>query len=119
MHSQPPTATVPSPLEREQYAPALNEIRRQRRLAWMLLWSYVPVVALVAIVWRTQFDSYVGPMVIACLWLAGFMYSAARIAWARCPRCGERFHARARSRSVWTRQCMNCGLDIKADQRAA
>jgi ribosomal protein L37E len=102
-HANEPLANDPEQPHDPSEVAGLGVIRARRRLIWAILFLVTPAAALVAALL---------PESAARLLLGGVLLAFAaailRHAWARCPRCGDRFN----HFNPWTRKCVFCGLPL-------
>lgn len=104
---------------------ALAAIRRKRAVAWAVHWGYVPFVGImVGVALALDLDAMRVGVGAAAGWIALAMFTRVRAGETRCPRCGNRFHARGVPFLIawgnpFARACMHCGLPLKpGDSRA-
>lgn len=93
-------------------ASGLEDIRRRRRVVWIVFFLYLPVVALADLIFTNAVAPYV-----AGFWMAVFGISGFRVWSSRCPRCGERFHTTNWWHNCWTRRCLHCQLSVNDNAR--
>jgi hypothetical protein len=86
----------------------LEEIRRRRRLLWIVFWTYVPVMVLLF----KLLGGWVFPWA-AFAWMGLLGVTGIRVSLSRCPRCGERFHWSLAWHNAWARKCLHCGLPLR------
>ncbi len=90
----------------------LEEIRRRRRLVFVVFLLYIPVVIITFFVFRSdQFTVWV-----ALAWMALCAVTIIRASLSRCPRCGKHYHYKRPTSNPWTRKCLHCGLRLKTEQ---
>src|SRR5262245_34531041 len=87
----------------------LQEIRRRRRLAWIIFLAYIPVVALVYRVVPSERAA----LGAAIAWTLPFLVVTLRVSLARCPRCRKLFHLKRGATNPWSPRCLNCGLELE------
>lgn len=103
------TTTEISPAELRE---GLRKIRLRRWVLWLLILAYLPMM-IVALG-----SSNSGRMVVIffIVWVLLLIVAVARMALARCPRCGNCFHMSGYLfRPV--RRCFECGLHLNADKK--
>ena len=108
--------------DRDQYGVGLAQIRRQRRLEWLLQLGFIPAGLGSSIVLRAIIpsDPVFYSLVIAFngAWMGMMVVTALRVGATRCPRCGEHFHIGRWWSNPWTSRCMSCRLHLRADEGA-
>lgn len=93
-------------------ASGLEEIRRMRRMAWIVFFLFVPVIMLADLLP----GDIVAPLVMG-VWIILFCFSGFRVWLSRCPRCGERFHVKTWWHNIFARNCLHCRLPLKDNAR--
>jgi hypothetical protein len=99
------------------YAAAWRELRRRRRLTWVLFLGYIPGVAALCFLVGAPVTRMGGSKqgevacaVIALLWILAFAAAAIRLTFFRCPRCHRIFHSTWWRHNPFARNCLHCGL---------
>lgn len=100
-----------APVDVAEYGPALNLIRRRRKLFFGVVLIYVPAVWIIHGISPTNKTMFTTIGVWVVLLLITCLMSAA----ARCPRCGNYFHVHGMS-MLYLRRCLHCQLHIDADK---
>ena len=102
--------------EFEVYASGLEEVRRRRRIFWIVFFCFVGILA-----W-----SFFGPYPISSM--VGVRLGLAAVVWmimfwvnhAECPRCGKKFHCKTSPwnlSSRWSDKCVHCALELNPPKR--
>ncbi len=102
-----------SQVEPSSIPAGLTKIRRKRWFLWLVFLTYIPAIWL-TLTW-TQSSLFTGA--VFGLWLVLAAISGTLVAFTRCPRCGNYYHAKGLL-PVWVRKCLHCGLSIRADKGA-
>ena len=89
----------------------LSQIRRRRRLHWIVFWTYMPGVALVF--WL--FGKRVFPW-LPFAWMGALAVTGLHAAFSRCPRCGRQFAHTWFWHNSFTQRCLHCGLRLRATE---
>jgi small-conductance mechanosensitive channel len=95
------------------YGAMLAIIRRRRWCLWGLILIYIP--ATVTTLQLTQSFKMTG--IVFFIWFILLCIVATLIACSKCPRCGNNFHMRNATLSLF-RKCRHCGLHILGDKKA-
>jgi hypothetical protein len=96
----------------ESLKAGLGEIRRRRRLLWVVFLTCMPGVALMA-----TFFGHSVFLWTAFGWMLAFAISAQYAFGCGCPRCGGQFASRpGRWHNPWTQRCLHCGLRLRATE---
>jgi hypothetical protein len=104
--------------DRELFGKGLAEIRRHRRVAWLLTLGFVPGGVLLSIALNLLFHSDVLTVLGAGAWFGLGVVANLRVSQSKCPRCGQRFHKGRWWSNPWTSRCMTCRLHLRADEGA-
>lgn len=105
---------MPTDISPDELREGLRKIRLRRWALWVLIMAYLPMM-IVALG-----SSNSGRMVVIffVMWVLLLIVAVARMALARCPRCGNCFHMSGYLfRPV--RRCFECGLHLNADKQTA
>lgn len=94
----------------EKIEEGLNVIRSRRRVVWIVLFGYLPVMMLVNILLPKSYIVY-----FACTYLVLWAFLILRSNFSRCPKCNNMFHAIGLFANPWTRKCLHCSLPLKRD----
>ena len=99
------------------YAASWQDLRKRRRLVWLLFLGYIPGVAALCFLVVTAAASMGGSKqsevacaVIALFWILAFAVAAIRLTFFRCPRCRRLFHSTWWRHNPFARHCLHCGL---------
>ena len=99
------------------YAAAWQDLRRRRRLLWILFLGYIPGVAALCFLVGAPITSMgetqqgeVACAIIALLWIFAFAVAAIRLTFFRCPRCHRIFHSTWWRHNPFAHNCLHCGL---------
>ncbi|WP_432821833.1 hypothetical protein [Trichloromonas sp.] len=84
----------------------LAGIRTRRRFLWSVFISYIPAIWFAL---KTGGDGLA--LVVGILWLLMASAGGILVSFARCPRCGDRFHMKGISTS-WGGRCVHCKLSL-------
>jgi hypothetical protein len=97
------------------YTAQWEEYRKQRRLVWALILTYVPGALLLGSLLARLFQSQVFFFVPAVAWMiAIFVFAQSTASWP-CPRCGERFFQSTWYHNSFAQRCVHCKLPKWAD----
>lgn len=104
-------------MSESDYAASWQDLKRRRRLLWVLFLGYLPGVAalcfLVGWVATSMGGSQQGEVmcaVVALLWILAFAVAAIRLTFFRCPRCTRIFHSTWWRHNPFAHNCLHCGL---------
>jgi hypothetical protein len=88
----------------------LAGIRTRRRFLWTVFASYIP-----AIWYALKIGGDNLALVVGILWLVMASAGGILVSFARCPRCGDRFHMKGISTS-WGSRCVHCKLSLSKEK---
>lgn len=100
--------------ESDRYRRAWLSLRLRRRIAFGLMFLYLPAVALVML---GSHDPERYGSLAAKLWLAAVAVAGIWLSLFRCPRCGHLFGFSWAFSNPFARRCLHCGLSVRAEVR--
>jgi hypothetical protein len=89
----------------------LAQIRRRRRLQWIMFWTYIPGAGLLLWFFGWQLFPW-----IPIIWLGAFLVTGLQASLSRCPRCGQHFAHTLTWHNAFTQECLHCGLRLRATE---
>jgi hypothetical protein len=94
----------------ESLRTGLNEIRRRRRLHWIVFLTFLPACAVLI---RLFDSSPLSWLILA--WPVAFIGTAQYAFSSLCPLCGDQFASRPGDwHNPWTQRCLHCGLRLRS-----
>ena len=87
----------------------LAEIRRLKKISWILFFTYVPAAMLGGFI--TNSDN--GVIITAGFWLVLTVFFGLKAFYSKCPRCGNSFYKKGWFSFPFAQKCLHCKLRIR------
>jgi len=103
------------PVPAAEVLTGLARIRRRRRLLWIVVFSYLPLMGGAMIL--ASSDTLAQR--IAMLWMLLLVAAGFAIQFSRCPRCSRFFHWGRFYGNTFARRCLHCHQELRPRRGAA
>lgn len=101
------------------FEPAWRDLERRSRVLWLLLFSCIPGVFLLAYVFSALLPKDASFPVVGLTWMAAIAWAGYRMASFACPRCGRAFYENWYFFKPLRSTCAHCDLARWARDDAA